>query len=830
MTNRRDFLKQAALLSGSLGAFSALPPALARALNIEPAPGSTFMDAKHVVILMQENRSFDHMFANFRGVRGLDDPRAITLPDGNPVFLQTDAEGNTHAPFGLDIHGTQSTWMGDLPHGRDDQVAAGNHGKHDQWLKAKRSRRQGYGHLPLTLGYYEKRDIPFYHAFADAFTLCDQHFCSVQSSTTPNRVFHWTGTNRDPDDPEAPARMTNGELDHRTKGSWTTFPERLQEAGVSWKIYQNEIKLPTGFRGDEYSWLGNFGDNPMEYFPQYHAESHPPHVAYLKKEAGRLREELKKSLEPTGDPEKDKKAVAEREKLRGGLRRLEEQLSKVPSLEDPGERDLHRRAFATNAADPLHRKMTSLQYEDGNEAESVRVPEGDVLYQFRKDVEEGNLPTVSWLVAGQQFSDHPSAAWYGAWYVSEILDILTKNPEVWKNTIFLLNYDENDGYFDHVPPFVPPSPGDPATGAVSEGIDTTPEFDAKGLPIGLGYRVPLIVASPWSRGGYVCSEVFDLTSVLRFLEVFLEGKGDKAIHERNISAWRRTVCGDLTSAFRANDETAQPHPHPLERDAFIESIHRAKKKEAPVCRALTEEEILEIRQDPRRSKRLPAQEPGARPSCALAYELHVDGRLEGDAVSLVFEASGQRFGEKALGAPFQVYAPQGFLADAAGKGQDATPVYERMRRWSFAAKAGDRISHAWPVDAFPGGRYHLEVHGPNGFYRELRGSKADPELAIECRYEGEDSLVFQLIPSARAKESKLTVRDLSYGRAPLEVALLPGKESKIAISLKDSSRWYDLQLSLSDDDAFSRRYAGRLENGRDGSTDPLIGGRRRLEV
>jgi phospholipase C len=71
------------------------------------------------------------------------------------------------------------------------------------------------------------------------------------------------------------------------------------------------------------------------------------------------------------------------------------------------------------------------------------------------------------------FSDHPGAPWYGAWYVSEVMDILTNKPEVWKKTIFILCYDENDGYFDHVPPYVVPHPGNPATGLVSEGIDAS---------------------------------------------------------------------------------------------------------------------------------------------------------------------------------------------------------------------------------------------------------------------------------------------------------------------------------------------------------------------
>ncbi len=90
------------------------------------------------------------------------------------------------------------------------------------------------------------------------------------------------------------------------------------------------------------------------------------------------------------------------------------------------------------------------------------MPAGDLFYQFRSDVENGKLPTVSWLASPQNFSDHPSAPWYGAWYVSEVMDILTKNPEVWKKTIFIVTYDENDGYYDHVPRSPSPTATNPA--------------------------------------------------------------------------------------------------------------------------------------------------------------------------------------------------------------------------------------------------------------------------------------------------------------------------------------------------------------------------------
>src|ERR1700710_804366 len=136
--NRREFIKKAMLLAGAAG-MATLPLAIQKALAINPAPGSTYLDAEHIVLLMQENRSFDHTFGTLRGVRGFNDPRAITQPNKNKVWLQTNEAGETYTPFRLDIKDTRITWMGSLPHGRHSQVQAMNNGKYDQWLDAKKS-------------------------------------------------------------------------------------------------------------------------------------------------------------------------------------------------------------------------------------------------------------------------------------------------------------------------------------------------------------------------------------------------------------------------------------------------------------------------------------------------------------------------------------------------------------------------------------------------------------------------------------------------------------------------------------------------------------------
>jgi len=572
LNTRRDFLKKAALLTGAAGLSSVLPASIQKALAINPAPGSTWHDAEHVVLLMQENRSFDHCFGTLKGVRGFNDPRAIDLPNKNPVWLQTNKKGETFAPFRLDIHNTKATWMSSLPHSWSNQVNARNDGKFDRWLMEKQSGNKAYEHMPLTLGYHNRADLPFNYALADAFTVCDQNFCSSLTGTTPNRLFFWSGTIRKDQDENSRANVWNDDADFGTL-DWTTYPERLEENGISWKCYQNELSINTGFEGEQDSWLSNFTDNPLEFFEQYNAKLHDKHIAYLQKQYTLLPGQI-------SDTEKDIKALpagdAKAAKLKKKLKQLREELAAIEkdmaSL-NPGafaklsqkEQNIHLKAFDTNKADKDYRQLTTLKYTDNGTTQEMQVPKSDVLYQFREDVKTGKLPTVSWLVAPENFSDHPGAPWYGAWYVSEILDILTQNPEVWKKTIFVLTYDENDGYFDHIPPFTAPHSHKEGTGKVSKGIDTRVELvtheqeaDRKSFPIkydrespiGLGYRVPMVIASPWSRGGWINSEVFDHTSCLQFLEKFISHRTGKDVKEHNISDWRRTVCGDLTSVFR----------------------------------------------------------------------------------------------------------------------------------------------------------------------------------------------------------------------------------------------------------------------------------------
>jgi phospholipase C len=161
MDTRREFLKKATLLSGGAGLMQLLPPAIAKALAIDPEAGTTWKDAEHIVFLMQENRSFDHAYGALQGVRGFNDPRAIRQPNNNLVWLQTNKEGETYAPFRLDIHNTEATWMSSLPHSWTNQVDARNNGHYDKWLDAKHSGNKDYRAMPLTLGFITAKTFLF---------------------------------------------------------------------------------------------------------------------------------------------------------------------------------------------------------------------------------------------------------------------------------------------------------------------------------------------------------------------------------------------------------------------------------------------------------------------------------------------------------------------------------------------------------------------------------------------------------------------------------------------------------------------------------------------
>jgi phospholipase C len=673
---------------------AALPASIERALAI-PAHQrkGTIEDIEHIVILMQENRAFDHYFGTLRGVRGFGDPRVMALPSGQPVWFQPDGDG-VRLPFHPSTPDFGLAFLEDTPHGWPDTHAAWNAGKYDQWIASKGR---------TVMAHYTRQDIPFFYALADAFTICDAYHCSFLGATDPNRYHMWTGWVGNDGQGGGPV-INNAEAGY----DWSTYPERLERNGISWKIYQDigdglDAEHFWGFTDDAY--IGNFGDNSLLYFHQY------------------------QNAKP-GEP-------------------LYEKALRGTNLAVPGT--------------PFEALFTDL----------------------REDVRRNRLPQVSWVVAPEAFSEHGN--WppnYGSWYVSQVLDALTSNREVWSKTALFLTYDENDGFFDHM---VPPTP--PFQGRGRSTADASLEIFAGSPgnptgPYGLGIRVPMIVISPWSTGGWVCSELFDHTSLIRFIERrFAGGRAD--LIESNVTPWRRAICGDLTSAFDFARPNAAPAALP-DTAAYEPQNHERHPDFVPT---------------PPAQQALPVQEPGLRPARALPYELNADGSV--DVAHGAFRIGFTNTGD--AGVCFQVRS---------GLGDGP---------WTYTVEAGKSLADAFDATSHQG-RYDLSVFGPNGFLRVFQGTVAPGargNLDVDVRYEGDGPTIVLEITNLSRARCRVNVAN-GYGGDAIARDLRPGQSLRHGFGLARSFGWYDLVIQVDTDPAFARRLAGHVENGRDSVSDPAI--------
>jgi phospholipase C len=419
-----------ASMGGMVLASFALPPALRKTLDNAPPSklssaggyGPPISDIEHVVVLMQENRSFDHYFGAMPGVRGFNDPSV-----SKKLFYQKDPSNPDGylLPFHADTTTTNAEQIPSSSHSWGPLHDSWNNGKMDSFVTAHIEADGEAGQY--TMAYFKRDDVPFQWALADAFTICDGYHASMLGPTWPNRLFLMTGQ-------VDPGGANGGPVYSNyvpSEGfSWETYPEMLTKAGVSWKVYQEN---------------DNYGMNVLEYFDQY-------------------------------------------------------QNAPVNS--------------------PLYQNALRF-YEAG---------------QFEWDAMNDNLPTVSWIIPPSYQSEHPDympAA--GADFVASKVNAIAANPDVWAKTVFILIYDENDGFFDHVNPVTAP------TGTPDEYITV----DKASNPIGLGFRVPCIIVSPWTVGGYVDSNTYDHTSVIRLLELVT------GVANPNISAWRRKTVGDFTYTLGA---------------------------------------------------------------------------------------------------------------------------------------------------------------------------------------------------------------------------------------------------------------------------------------
>ncbi|MGQ8776470.1 phosphocholine-specific phospholipase C [Serratia sp. NA_112.1] len=709
--SRREILRAAAIGS----AFSLLPASIRKALAI-PANNrtGTINDVEHVVILMQENRSFDHYFGTLPGVRGFSDRITIPLPGDRHVWQQQ-GEDRLVLPYHLDSKRGNAQRVSGTPHSWVDEQSAWDSGRMSAWPTYK---------TPTSMGYYRQHELPFQFALAETFTLCDAYHCSIHAGTNTNRLFHWTGTNG-PTAAEVAVVVNEwdspGPVD--VGYQWHTYPERLEASGVTWKVYQ--------FLPD------NFTDNPLAGFRQYRAAS-------------------VKVGNPAQPPKDFTAFVPYRDEL--------------------------------NADAPLYKgNGNTLPAANGNDLDAM-------LAGFRNDVQQGKLPQVSWIIAPAAYSEHPgpSSPVQGGWFTQEILNALTDNPEVWSKSVLLVNYDENDGFFDHMPS--PSAPSLREDGSFA-GKSTVP-FDSEifqhvappgsqeqpppdGRIYGPGPRVPMLVLSPWSRGGWVNSQVFDHTSVLQFLEKRFQ------VHEPNISAWRRAVCGDLTSAFNFVDPNEETLPRLPTTSRHAADNLRQRQEQLP-----------QVPLPPVDRQQLPHQSRLARPSRALPYQLHVEASSNPEQKMLTLNL--YNTGEQ--GAVFHVY--------------DLLSLEQIPRR--YTVEAGKAVSDNW----LTADRYHLWLLAPNGFHRELGGSVLQPQPEVQLTPKG-DHLSLTLT-NAGSQATTVTIARCPYTQqGPWQIELLAGGRHQQAFATQASGGWYD--LSLQDTHGWQRRLAGRLENGDHSVSDPLMG-------
>ena len=708
--HRRDFIK----LSATAGLSAALwEPLLQRALAVEAHNATrSINDVEHIVILMQENRSFDHYFGAMRGVRGFGDRFPIPLASGQRAFHQSDGE-QIVPPYRANRNTSNAALINGTPHNFPDTQAAWNQGKYGFWPLFK---------TPFSMAYYTREEIPFQYAMAEYFTICDAYYCSIATGTDPNRIVFWSGSVCDPEKRAAGINCTDADSEpvnlrcwikgqmpepgYTYQGNaftWPTIPDVLQEAGISWRIYQDPND----------NWTGAMH--------------------------GCLAFESFRNAKP-GSP----------------------------------------------------------IYENGMRHWSIE--------DLTNDVKNGTLPQVSWVLPSQSNSEHPgapSSPYRAADFTHDVLSAITANPDVWSKTVFFLTFDENDGLFDHLPAPAVPSYNLDNTLAGKSTIDLAGMYfhnDKDNLadmetarvyidkrdtisgnlrPWGMGPRVPMYILSPWSKGGWVDSAVADHTSVAQFIEKRF------GVTVPAISPWHRAVSSDLTSAFDFVTPNDPKFPNLPDTSGF-EAIDAASK-------------ALPRAAAPQKPSQL-YQEKGTRLSRARPYTLHctLNYLREDDKVRLVFENKGSK------GGVYHVY--------------DMNRLDQIPRR--YTVEATKSLTDEWDLGE-TGGAYDLEVYGPNGYFRKFAGNinAVEPDVALDyderkggisirLRHQSGTSLAVALVSNA-------------YGYPASEMlTVIAGRVLKKYISLKKSANWYDFTVQTAD--GFSCRFAGRVETGMHGVSDPAM--------
>lgn len=312
------------------------------------------------------------------------------------------------------------------------------------------------------------------------------------------------------------------------------------------------------------------------------------------------------------------------------------------------------------------------------------------------------------------------------------------------------------------------------------------------------------------------------------MEKFLSKKSGKEIKEPNISDWRRTVTGDLTSAFRKYNGEKISLPEFVERGPFVKEIYNAKFKKIPTdFRPLHAEKINEIKNNPG-SPLLSQQESGIRNSCALPYQLNADGELSDDKKSfeIIFSVENQLPGAQSDGSPFNVYTPGKYASSK----DNNLKVYDKVKAWAYAVRTGEKLSAKWRLEDFESDSYHLRVYGPNGFFREFIGDKNNPALSVKLEYEQVKSSsqkftgnIILRLKNLGDENHSIEVIDNSYKNPKQSVELDKTESKELVLNFQKSFNWYDISIRKTGNNLFERRYAGRVETGEAGKTDPLMG-------
>lgn len=590
-------------------------------------------DVRHVVILMNENRSFDHYFGSFHNVRGFNDRNALVFTNQNSDFYQPTSPG-----YELPFH-TSIQCISDLNHTWPVTHSTVDGGKNDGWIANK---------TPPTMAFMNRSDLPFYYALADAYTICDEYHCSVLSSTYPNRLSLMTGM-IDPTGSGGGPEIDNSEPANGFH--WLTYPEMLQQGGVSWKIYQV---------------AGNNSDNVLQLFASFQQAK-------------------------SGNP-------------------------------------LHDRGMVASA------NLT------------------DMVTAFQTDVANNTLPSVSWIIGPDDYTEHPPwSPANGQVLTKQLLDAVAANPAIYNSTVFIVNYDENDGFFDHAMPILPP------------GV-TTNDY-VGGLPIGLGIRVPCIIVSPWTRGGRVCSQVFDHTSIIRLLENWT------GVADPNISAWRRQVCGDLTSAF--------DFAHPNTNYPALPTVSGI------TCGSGTTPTVPS-------SQTFPTQESGSIIWLPLPYQPEAACVLNTNANTLGITMTNSG----TASVHFAIY-PEAYRNDGP---------------WASDVPAGTTAGNTFSLSA-SGGRYDFSCYGPNGFQRRFAGNINQDFQQIEAMpflNPAIAGLKVELV-NASASAVTFTVTNGYVAGSPAYYVVPAHGTNVVNVFSETNNGFYDVTVMASSDTSFLRRFLGRVE-------------------